>query len=282
MLEQLSSFLPPRCPLGREPAQASYQRPGTQPSPTIVCAPLRLIVTGPAAFRVSSRLKRLQDDSRLCTMDFSHFSFDSTSVRASEYEAERAAMNVSPTSTSLPPLPARLPTPPPCSMGDLAHILDQQSLRIVVVPSQSRASEPLTPPSEDVAFATALSHPRPQLTLSTTRLNSATLRMQRQANVRMQSSSSHRRDIDALVRKMVDSADQCNVCKPSTPPSPTYEDEGIAMEHSRTDPCPTTNAKFDLRSIPFFRAGDRLDGCTRVSKATRMRRRRDAAKRASK
>jgi hypothetical protein len=215
-------------------------------------------------------------------MDFSHFSFDGTSVRASEYEADRATMNVSPTSTSLPPLPARLPTPPPCSMGDLAHILDQQSLRIAVVPSQSLAGEPLTPPSDDVAFATALSHPRPQLTLSTARLNSATLRMQRQANVRMQSSSSHRRDIDALVQKMVESEDQCSVCKPSLPPSPTSEDEAIDMDHAPTDPCPTPDAKLDLRSISFFRAGDRLDGVTRVSKATRMRRRTCVTKRGSK
>lgn len=215
----------------------------------------------------------------IAAMDFSHFSFDAASIRASEHDVDRAAMNVSPTSADVPPLPARLPTPPPCSMGDLAHILDQQSLRITVVASQKLAGEPLTPPSDHVSFAAALPHQRPQLTLSTSRLNSATLRMQRQANVRMQSSLSHIRDISTLVEKMVAAEDQCNVCehKPSMPPSPTSEDEGIGMEHT------VANTKVAYRhSIPFFRAGDRLDGCTRVSKNARMRRRPQMMKRASK
>jgi hypothetical protein len=209
-------------------------------------------------------------------MDFSHFSFDAASIRASEHAAERVAMDVSPTATNLPPLPARLPTPPPCSMGDLADILDQQSLRIAIVPSQKLAYEPITPPSDDVTFATQLS--RPHLTLSTSRLNSATLRMQRQANVRMQTSSSHIRDISSLVEKMVEAEYQCNVCehKLSMPPSPTSEDEGISVEYN--PPKPTTKH----HSIPFYRAGDRLDGCTRVSKNARMRKRPGTAKRASK
>ncbi|KAF2677820.1 hypothetical protein K458DRAFT_423668 [Lentithecium fluviatile CBS 122367] len=202
-------------------------------------------------------------------MDFSHFSFDAAPTRAREHDAERAAMNVSPTSTRLPPLPARLPTPPPCSMGDLAQILNQQSLRLVV-PSHKSANEPLTPPSDEDTFATALPQPRPQLSLSTSRLNSATLRMQRQANVRMQSSSSHIKDISTLVERMIEAEDQCRICeqKPSLPPSPTSEDEGISMDYT------VTNPKSEPRSLPlFYRAGDRNPGCTRVAKNTRMRRR---------
>jgi hypothetical protein len=203
-------------------------------------------------------------------MDFSRFSFDAPSSRASDHDVHHANMSVSPTSTHLPPLPTRLPTPPPCSMGRLAQILDQQSLRITIVPTYKSVNEPLTPPSDDITFATALTERRPQLSLSTSRLNSATLRMQRQANVRMQSSSSHIKDISSLVEKMVDTKDQCNVYehKPTLPPSPTSEDEGISMDYTIANSPPVLRS-----SIPYYRAGDRLDGCARVSKQARMRKR---------
>lgn len=201
-------------------------------------------------------------------MDFSHFSFDGPSTRFAE-----PARDVSPTTTTqLPPLPARLPTPPSCSMAHLTDILDQQSLRVAVPPSQKPVNEPLTPPDDDVMlpFATMPSERRPQLTLSTARLNSVTLRMQRQANVRMQSSASHIKDISTLVQRMVETGDQCTVCdhKPTTPPSPTSDDdEGISMEYS------VSNARLEFRSIPYYRAGDRVEGCARVTKHARMRRR---------
>lgn len=198
-------------------------------------------------------------------MDFSHFSFDGASTRAAEH-----ARDVSPT-TQLPPLPERLPTPPPCSMADLVHILDQQSLRIAVVPSQRLANEPLTPPGDEVVlpFSSAPREPRPQLSLSTTRLNSATLRMQRQASVRMQSSASHIKDISTLVEKMVQTEDQCTICdhKPASLPSPTSDDEGISMEYT------VLNPKVEFHSLYYYRAGDRAEGCARVSKSARMRKR---------
>lgn len=199
-------------------------------------------------------------------MDFSHFSFAGPSTHAAE-----PVQDVSPTTTTqLPPLPERLPTPPSCSMAHLAHILDQQSLRIAVPPAWKPVSEPLTPPDDAVLpFATAPAEPRPQLSLSTARLNSATLRMQRQANVRMQSSAAHIKDISTLVERMVETGDQCTVCdpKPATPPSPTSDDEGISMEYN------VSNPKLEFRSIPYYRAGDRVEGYARVTKHARMRRR---------
>ncbi|KAJ4292714.1 hypothetical protein N0V90_009377 [Kalmusia sp. IMI 367209] len=199
---------------------------------------------------------------------FRDFSFDAPSRHLPQHCPERAVLNVSPTSTSPSPfpLPARLPTPPPCSINDLAQALNKQDLRVIVDPRYKASHEPLTPP-DDVTFSHALPE-RPQLSLSTARLNSATLRMQRQAHVRMQSSSSHVKDIASLVEQMIQVGDQCNVCsRKSKPPSPvsSEEDEGVSMDY-------TPSAKEEIRSmLPFYRAGDRIDGSTRVTKRPRMR-----------
>ncbi|KAF2638270.1 hypothetical protein P280DRAFT_79837 [Massarina eburnea CBS 473.64] len=216
---------------------------------------------------------------------FGHFSFEAASrrpvcdARHQETACDDALDEiVSPTSvTTLAPSPARLPTPPPCSIGDLAHALGRQSLRITVDTSYRFHDEPLTPPSDDVSFPTnkpereALT---PSPTLSVSRLNSATLRMQRQTNVRMQCSASHVNDITKLV-KMIEEGDQCNVCEVKattlqSPPAPE-EDEGIDMDYTPT-------AKEQLHTyIPHYRAGERDTGA-RVVKRTRMRRPRAVSK----
>ncbi|KAF2246501.1 hypothetical protein BU26DRAFT_520962 [Trematosphaeria pertusa] len=196
---------------------------------------------------------------------FRDFSFESART------AEPAAVSVCPTSIAPAPPPARLPTPPPCSVGDLAHALTQQSLRVQVDPSCRFACEPLTPPSDELAFPAELLD-RPQQ-LASQRLASATLRMQRQANTKMQCTSSRIKDISLLVR-MIEERDQCRICEPksSTPPSPPLsdEDEGVDMEYTPSDP------KDALRfELPFWRAGEKPNnnGCARVSKGVRMRKR---------
>lgn len=165
--------------------------------------------------------------------------------------------------------PARPSTPPPSSydISDLTYALTKQDLRVVVEPDFRARNEPLTPPSDDDSFEKHIPL-RPKLSLSTMRMNATTLRMQRQANVRMQSSLAHIKDISSLVDKMIQ-VDQCNVCEPKSKPlSPAavQDDEGVNMDYMPT-------AKEQMRSmLPFYRAGDRLDGSTRVSKAPRMRR----------
>ncbi|KAF2450559.1 hypothetical protein P171DRAFT_426907 [Karstenula rhodostoma CBS 690.94] len=198
---------------------------------------------------------------------FRDFSFDPPSRRP-DHHTESAALSVSPTSTSPMLFPARPPTPPPssCDINDLAQALTRQDLRVVIDPKFTAPNEPLTPPSDDDTFEKHLPR-RPQLSVSTARMNSATLRMQRQANVRMQSSLAHIKDISSLVEKMIQ-VDQCNVCEPklkSSPPPALEEDEGVNMDYTPT-------AKEQIRfMLPFYRAGDRLDGSTRVSKKPRMR-----------
>jgi hypothetical protein len=196
---------------------------------------------------------------------FRDFSFDAPSRLSEHQHSESAALSVSPTSTSPRFFPARLPTPPPCDVDDLAYALTKQDLRVVVDPKFRACYEPPTPPSDDDTFEKHLPE-RPQL--STARLNCATLRMQRQANVRMQSSLAHIKDISSLVDKMI-RVDQCNVWEPKSKPPPLAamdEDEGVSMDYTPT-------AKEQIRSmLPFYRAGDRVDGSTRVSKRPRMRR----------
>jgi hypothetical protein len=87
---------------------------------------------------------------RITATMFRDFSFAPASPPSiAIYEAERAAMNVSP--TSKPDTREHYlsrPSTPPCTIGDLASQLNQQSLRIDTSVS-NRCSGPLTPPSED-------------------------------------------------------------------------------------------------------------------------------------
>ena len=196
---------------------------------------------------------------------FRDFSFDAPSRQPKHLRCE----TTSPTSMSPAVFPARPPTAPPCDINELAYALGKQDLRLVVdVDYNHRPQcEPLTPPSDDDTFAEHLL-PLPQPQLSTARMNSATLRMQRQANVRMQSCTAHVKDIASLVEKMIQVEDQCNIYerKPKSSSGPLVaEDEGVDMDYEPT-------AKDQIRcALPFYRAGDRMDGGARVSKRPRMR-----------
>lgn len=206
---------------------------------------------------------------------FRDFSFAPASPPSySAYEADRAAMNVSPTSkpdAHRPHYLARPPTPP-CTIGDLASQLNQQSLRIDTR-SDARCSGPLTPPSDDDS-ATEPAHSAPRPTYS--RVSASLLRMQRQSNARLQCSSSHVRDISRLVQ-MIQEEEQCTIkdaisrssststlCSTTTSSS----DEGIDMDYNPSAPSCSS-----MYGVPPWKAGDLRDGFTRVAKPVRMRRR---------
>ncbi|KAF2661974.1 hypothetical protein K491DRAFT_578731, partial [Lophiostoma macrostomum CBS 122681] len=151
---------------------------------------------------------------------FRGFSFDSPPRQppagCDDGDGEHVAINVSPMSPTCQAqsFPARPPTPP-CSMGELVSKLDQQHLRIEVEVDPAHLAthnEPLTPPSDDDAFCLPLTQLRP----SYSRISTATLRMQRQTNLKLQCNSSHIKDISRLVQKMVEDEDQCNVCTSET------------------------------------------------------------------
>jgi hypothetical protein len=202
---------------------------------------------------------------------FRDFSFEPASQHPQyRHEADRAAMNLSPTSMPRFAPPASPPTPPPCPVGELAARFDQHTLRVEVDPAYRfpLENEPLTPPDDDAAFPSESQlgkAPRPTYS----RLSTATLRMQRQANMRWQCTAAHSKDISQLVQRMVEDEDQCCVsdAKPIIPaPNTTCgadQDEGLDMDY--TPPSPP------LYPLKFRRSGDRLTGGVCVSRNVRMR-----------
>lgn len=203
---------------------------------------------------------------------FRHFSFDPVPRPAyAAYEAERAAMNVSPTSPAalLPQHPSRPPTPP-CTMGDLALHLNHQTLRI----DSSVACGSTRPPTPDSDCDRSLSpttecvqeQPRPTYS----RISASILRMQRQHTSRMQCTSSHARDISKLVQ-MIEAEKQCTVSPPSSTCPPTASsarDEAVDMDYDlaakRIEATVATS---------MWRASDRRESSVRVTKTVRMRKR---------
>lgn len=213
---------------------------------------------------------------------FRNFSFDSTSLHPSrvscsaELDIDRASMNVSPTSAPVarPPAPARLPTPPPCSLGELAQRFHRHSLRVEVPQASQSASayEPLTPPSDDCTFPVNSPHSFHPVSFSPC-MSSSSLRARRQANTRLQCSAAHIRDISLLVEKMIDERDQCSI-RDTNRPKPTLspgelepdEDEGVDMDYA--PPTPQPSPPFPLK---FRRSSDRSHGHACVAKNVRMR-----------
>lgn len=215
---------------------------------------------------------------------FRDFSFDAPSPSLADHEAERALMNCSPTSKPTTPAHAfsRPLTPPPCTMGDLAQLLGGQNLFVSTSRSQHIPAGPPTPPSEDDTFPTHQLDPQaPRPTYC--RASASIMRMQRQANTRLQCCSSQARDISRLVR-MIQDEEQCNVGESPASTSASHsastpaatrpaDDEGIDMDYD----C-SLRASEPLFSRPLYRAGDRHNDSARVSKTVRMRKRSSLAK----
>lgn len=180
-------------------------------------------------------------------------------------------MNVSPTSKAAEQLhPFNRPPTPPCTMGDLAAKLNQQSLRINTQ-LHHIPSGPLTPPSDDCVSPTeAPTQTRPTYS----RVASSLLRMQRQNNSRMQCNAEHVRHLSKLV-KMIEEKAQCTVSDASSRTAstsscttdPSEDDEGVNMDYDIPDRNIETLVGMSWRS------GEQRDGCIRVTKPVRMRKR---------
>lgn len=184
-------------------------------------------------------------------------------------------MNVSPTSRACEPnylLPSRPPTPP-CTIGDLAVQLNQQSLRIDTSLA-CYSSDPLTPASENNDAASPTEQ-TPQERPTYSRVAASVLRMQRQSNSRMQCSASHVRDLSKLV-KMIEEQAQCTISdstsrshsKPAASASTCADDEGVDMDYDIPSQCIEK-----LVGIPTWRSAYRRESCVRVTKPVRMRKR---------
>ncbi|KAF2006577.1 hypothetical protein P154DRAFT_219675 [Amniculicola lignicola CBS 123094] len=213
--------------------------------------------------------------------DYSLATASRNTSQRSTLAAERAAMNVSPTCMPSFPPPTRLPTPPPCTIGDLAQQFTQHTLHVEVDPAYQHYDEaPPTPPSDDDDFAFPGDVVRP----SYCRISTSVLRQQRQANMRMQCSPSHIRDISRLVQ-MIEQGDQCRLCKPksrtpsnssaSTSSSMSDNDEGVDMEYTPPFGEPL------MHKLSFRRSSDRSAGYASVTRSVRVRKHARVVKRSS-
>lgn len=204
---------------------------------------------------------------------FQDFSF-SRQRSPPSHEAERAQMHLSPTAlpseyfTHTSPSPP--PAPPPPSVGELAQILDRQTLQVVDVEMDPDYD---IPASEEPAL--------PNITKDVptySRISTASLRLQRQAAARKHCNSSHLKNMSKLVERMVAEEDQCTVSEPKastssrTCPNPT-DDEAIDMQYS---PIKAEDEK--LYTLRFRRAGESINKHGAVTKKIRMRRHPKVAK----
>ncbi|KAK5170958.1 uncharacterized protein LTR77_004102 [Saxophila tyrrhenica] len=140
-------------------------------------------------------------------------------------------------SRSVSPCSAASPFPPPrLSVTDLAVQFAGQRLRkeatICYEPCDAYANTDgdedgwAIPSLEDSDGSRLLSRSRTY----PRRAQSPSRRMQRQVNTRLLCSTSHHRDIAALVSRMVESSDQCSIAPPGSL-TPTHEDEGYSSDN---------------------------------------------------
>ncbi|KAF2812971.1 uncharacterized protein BDZ99DRAFT_460299 [Mytilinidion resinicola] len=203
---------------------------------------------------------------------FRNFSFEAASRHPSDLELERAYMNVSPTSSPWP-LPY-ISEPPAVTIGELSQRFSQHTLE--VDPNYNPNYEPTSyfdAPTSTKPYAhdvdSAYSSRRPSYAqASYNGLSPAAIRLQRQANVRLQCNTSHVKDISSLVERMMDKGEQCRICtRPrsnaglSATSSDEEEDTGI---ESRRSSAATL-------ALKYRRSGERLGGQACVSKSVRLR-----------
>jgi hypothetical protein len=201
---------------------------------------------------------------------FRNFSFEAASRYPSAVDSDRACTNVSPTSTPDPPSRDQNHplTPPAVSMGELALRFGEQNLE-VDPRYQGTSFDPAAPPDEYFLFSTDPENSDRHLSYAS--LSPTAIRQQRQANVQLQCSASHARDISSLVEKMVNDGEQCVVCAPRAsrsgllPAKSDFEEDDYASVKRSTHSDGTTYA------LKYRRSGDVLSNQACVSKNIRLR-----------
>ena len=203
---------------------------------------------------------------------FRNFSFEAASQHPLAVDPDRACANVSPTSTPDPPSRDQNhpPTPPAVSMGELALRFGEQNLEVDPRYQGTSIFEPAAPSDEDFLFSTDPENSNRHLSYAS--LSPAAIRQQRQANMRLQCSASHARDISSLVERMVNNGEQCVICTPRAsrsgllPAKSDFEEDDYASVKQSTHSDGTTYA------LKYRRSGDILSNQACVSKNIRLRR----------
>ncbi|OCL12233.1 hypothetical protein AOQ84DRAFT_352621 [Glonium stellatum] len=202
---------------------------------------------------------------------FRNFSFEAASRHASAVDSDRACASVSPTSTPDPPSRDQhhLSAPPAVSIGELALRFGEQNLEVDPRYQGTSFFDPSAASEEDFLFSTDPENSNRHQSYAS--LSPAAIRQQRQANMRLQCSASHAKDISSLVERMVNSGDQCVICTPREsrsailPAASGFEEDDYASVRRSTNADGTT---FTLR---YRRSGEILSNQACVSKNIRLR-----------
>jgi hypothetical protein len=99
-------------------------------------------------------------------------------------------------------------------------------------------------------------------------------RIQRQMNSRLLCSTSHHREIAAIVSRMVESNEQCSITPPDST-MPAHEDEGYSSDSDEPMNGPSSSRRSSVATIKsrpdFRRSSDYKSGGTCVTKNVRFR-----------
>lgn len=209
------------------------------------------------------------------TMFDENFSFDSP--RSPSINSSTAATRNS--SRSVSPCSAAGPFPPPrFSVTDLAaQFADQRIQKQTSICYDNCETYANNDDDADWSIPTIEDDEYNQLSRSRTfpqRPHSPSRRMQRQLNTRLLCTTSHHRDIAALVARMVNSKEQCSITPPGSgsPTRAEVEDEGY---DSGEGPTTTSTRRSSVATIKsrtdYRRSSDLKNGGACVSKNIRLR-----------
>lgn len=209
---------------------------------------------------------------------FVNFSFDAPSRQSSSASySDPGSVASSPTDSSRSVSPCSSTSsfhPPRLSVTELSEQFAQQRIRnreaqICVIEEQEEDPRwqpdlgidgDFTPPTRSRTF--------PQ------RPHSPSRRIQRQVNTRLLCTASHHRDIAALVARMVNSGEQCEVSPPDsiTPPNGDDEDEGYnSSEDSQDGRSRRPSIAASRPRLSYRRSGELAGSGACVSKDVRFR-----------
>ena len=209
------------------------------------------------------------------TMFDENFSFDSPrspSINSSTAATRDSSRSVSPCSAAGPYPPARF------SVTDLAvQFADQRIRREAPICYDSCDAYANNDNDADWSIPSIDDEEYDQLSRSRTfpqRPHSPSRRVQRQLNTRLLCTTSHHRDIAALVARMVNSKEQCSITPPEsmTPTEIENEDEGYDSGEDTMASTPRRQSVASTKSKSGYkRSSDLKNGGACVSKNIRLR-----------
>lgn len=203
-----------------------------------------------------------------------NFSFEP--ARSPSVDSNNTLSSTRDTSRSVSPCSPTTPFPPPTySVTDLANCfansrLIRRDAQICYDPCDSYANldddaDWRIPSAEDVEYTSTIrSRPLPQ--------QRSQSRTQRQVGARLLCSSSHHKEIAALVSRMVQSGEQCSVTASTVSQGAVTEDEGFDEGYDSSDATSRRSSLAVPKSrLDYRRSSEMKTSGSCVSKAVRFR-----------